>query len=713
MLTSSIFLLLAWASLGAFALYDEHEEILLDVALLQTQTSVSANDASGRHGSTRQEPVDSNNSTSSTSGAPTNAAEVSGVETNAAGDLYTFLTGLVTNSGMVAACMVGFVVLRQRYPLMFNYNCQRSPEEIRVPDMPVNDWSSWAHSALSKTHAEHVKYAGLDHAMLLEFSAMSMRMLWKIGIPMLVIMGTLNFFFGHGDAEQVGDNLSRIAMGNVRIGHPWLYYVYAIIPLIVVWIVRQETMNSMRMFCKSRFLWLKQLKIPQASTVLVEGIPEEYQSDAKVQEYFSRMFNASDVKAVNVAKNMPELESVYSELQTAVQSLAKVEQEWENAGKPEDARPQIKHMMGSLTGSSEDAIDYWKSTIETKTKEVKQYRESVVKDAASGVGGVNGHSGFVTFADCRNARVAASTKFSADRTTWLVSQAPAPQDIIWSDLKVNVELRTAKRIIGYGLVFGLYVAFTPFCLFVTNLATTINLGPFQSLWAAYAPTLGLLIFLSFAPTVLINIFSWLFNLKSEVRSQLELQNWYFWFMVFFVIGVTVVGQDFVNFVSQVAQDPLKLPLVLAEKMPSSTHYYLNFLALQWVTHGMNLTRYVPVGKFVAASKIWSEEDARELAEPEDQDYYGMGSRSARFTINLLIAMIFGTISPLMSLLAWLNFYLCRIFYGYLFVYAESKKSDSGGYFFISQLHHVAGPRTMSRPASASQRWFMPWCPTAP
>ncbi|CAK9093642.1 Hypothetical protein (Fragment) [Durusdinium trenchii] len=144
---------------------------------------------------------------------------------------------------------------------------------------------------------------------------------------------------------------------------------------------------------------------------------------------------------------------------------------------------------------------------------------------------------------------------------------------------------------------------------------------------AYAPTLGLLIFLSFAPTVLINIFSLLFNFKSEVKNQLELQNWYFWFMVFFVIGVTVVGQDFVNFVEQVAKQPTQLPMVLAEKMPTSTHYYLNFLVLQWVTHAMNLTRYMQVTKFVGFSKIWSEDDARALAEPEDQDYYGMGSRT--------------------------------------------------------------------------------------
>ena len=31
----------------------------------------------------------------------------------------------------------------------------------------------------------------------------------------LLIMSPLNFFFGHGDAEKTGDNLSRIAMGNV------------------------------------------------------------------------------------------------------------------------------------------------------------------------------------------------------------------------------------------------------------------------------------------------------------------------------------------------------------------------------------------------------------------------------------------------------------------------------------------------------------------
>ncbi|CAJ1438579.1 unnamed protein product [Effrenium voratum] len=533
-------------------------------------------------------------------------------------------------------------------------------------------------------HEDHVRYCGLDHAMLLEFCSMCNRILVKIMIPLIFIMGPLNFFFGKGEAEETGDNLSRIAMGNVKTNHPWLYYIYGLIPIFVVWVVRREIWISMRLYCRSRADWLKTLKNPQASAVMVEGIPEEYQSDEKVYDYFTRLFGKDSVKRVHVCKNVTELETVYQELRDATMALAKAQQEWENLGKGEE-RPMVKP---SVMSDPVDAIQHWQEQVELKTKETKEYRENFERDAKAGVGGVNSHSGFLTFKDARNARVAVSMKMCADRTQWLVSQPPPPTDIIWSDMKVNVDVRGVKRTIGLALVFGLYVAFTPFCVFITNLATAIDLGPFQSLWAAYAPTLGLMIFLAFAPTVLINIFSVLFHFKSQVWVQLQLQTWYWFFLVFFVILVTVIGQGFTQFVSKLADDPLSFPLLLADKMPASTHYYLNFLGLQWVTHAMNLTRYIQCMKFVGLSKIWNDDDARALAEPEDQDYYGMGSRSARFTTNMMVAIIFGTISPLMSFLAWVNFFLCRVFYGYLMIWAESKKQDSGGYFFVAQLHHV-------------------------
>merc|ERR1719238_2192742 len=90
-------------------------------------------------------------------------------------------------------------------------------------------------------------------------------------------------------------------------------------------------------------------------------------------------------------------------------------------------------------------------------------------------------------------------------------------------------------------------------------------------------------------------------------------------------------------------------------MPLTTHFYINYCVMQPLTHGMNLTRYISMIKYF----IWKNacghgkagggrsEGARFKSEPEDQDYYGIGSRSARFAFMLLVGLVFGTICPLM------------------------------------------------------------------
>jgi len=77
-----------------------------------------------------------------------------------------------------------------------------------------------------------------------------------------------------------------------------------------------------------------------------------------------------------------------------------------------------------------------------------------------------------------------------------------------------------------------------------------------------------------------------------------------------------------------------------------------------------------------------------MAEPEDQDYYGLGSRSARFTINMVVAIVYSTLSPTVALLGLVNFACCRLFYGYLINFAETKKPDLGGVFWVTKLEHL-------------------------
>jgi len=615
------------------------------------------------------------------------AALASGVSTNGSGDLTAFLEGDITALSALIFFMITFVFLRSWYPIMFNYNSMIG----LVKDTPADDWTSWIWAAAGKQREEHVATCGLDHAMLLEMCVMSMRICAWIALPMTFLMGPLCAIFGKGDASQTGDSLSMIGINNVETGS-WLMYLYGPITCLVVVMLRYEVGRSMRTFCQYRTAWLKNLNDPQASTILVESIPEDHQSEAKVREFFGKMFTPSAVKDVDMVLYIPELESACAQLETSQAALSKANQEWENAGKSEDARPQLSSLSSGASrligGSTEtDAINYWTAEVKRLEVEVSTAKQAAVKDKEQ-LGGINSNTAFVRFESRKEARVAISVVFSSDKNEWIISAPNPPSDMIFSDLKVSEESKGSKRALGYGMVFGLYVAFTPFCLWVTNLADAVDLGPLQSLWETYAPTLGLLIFLSFVPTVLINVFSMLFHYKSEIGVQQQVQIWYFWFLFFFVILVTCIGQGFSEFVEEVAEDPLSLPIILADELPSVTHYYLNFLGTQWLTHGMNLIRYIQVGKFVGARKLWSDEDAKKIAEPEDQDYYGMGSRSARFTTNLLVVVIMGTMSPLMGVQGWVNFFICRIIYGYLMVYAEGKKADSGGVFFVSQMQHL-------------------------
>merc|ERR1719359_16973 len=84
-----------------------------------------------------------------------------------------------------------------------------------------------------------------------------------------------------------------------------------------------------------------------------------------------------------------------------------------------------------------------------------------------------------------------------------------------------------------------------------------------------------------------------------------------------------------------------------------------------------------------------EEEAVRMAEPEDQDFYGIGGRSARSTLMLLIGLVFGTICPVMNFLVLVNFFTVRLCYGYLLPCAERRKSDLGGVPFCLQLNHIS------------------------
>lgn len=618
------------------------------------------------------------------------AAAITGVHSNHHGHVATFAIACIINIFTVLICMAVFSTLRLKYPLMYSGNIVQQVVPLRPTTKET--FSGWLDASLRVPTEKAAEYVGLDAALVLEFCDISCKILALIGIPMVCIMCPMHYYFGGKGAELY--DIRSIDMGNVIVSHPWLYHLHACIVNIVTILVIRVVYSAMPNFLKLRYAWLKKMKAPRCRTVLVEGIPQGWRSDKKLREFFSTMFGPEVVEGCLVVKDAPDLFKLYSEQEECEDILKDYKDKWQAEGSKPAERPKIREgICGGMcnyhvAGNEVDAIEYYEKRLSELGPQVEEARRQAVRGAEK-EGGINCESGFVTFTRRREAEICFNIMaFSSHKDEWMVSVPPPVSDIRWDDLKKPLHRTRVRTVIGYGCTLFLMAFWIPIVMFLTNVSEAVKVGPFQAIWDSFAPGLALMLFLAFLPTILLLIFSSFFSLKSEVFAQHKLQEWYFLFMLFFVIFVTVIGKGLFQAFAKIAERPGLAGQLLAEEMPKATQFYMDFLMLQWGEHAMNFLRLIPLAKFLIYKHFYDEVDAKKMSEPEDQDFFGIGSRSARFTISLLMGIIFCTLSPITPIMASILFGFMRIFYGYLVVFAEVKKPDLGGVFFNTQLKHI-------------------------
>jgi len=489
-----------------------------------------------------------------------------------------------------------------------------------------------------------------------------------------LIMGPLNMWAGGWAANN---RLNYWSMANIAHGS-WLFWAHALAVWCVVLGVHVSVFSAMDQFILHRYAWLRKMNDLRARTVMVEGIPPDYRSDEEFRRLFSTMFE-NMVESVYVVKCTPTLFPLWTKLREKMACLREAEARWEHEHKDPSKRP-VDPVKGDL-------IDYYDREVAAVTKLVEHERD-IIEVESQQVGGVNTSSGFVTFTKRRYAQLALDVRYSQNQDVYVVSTPPLPEDIIWRDLQVLDASKATWTTIGYLLLVALFVAYLPLVVLITNIANLINLGPFQPLWHSVAPSLGLTIMVSFLPSIMMWIFDSCFTLKAQAWSQHCLQRWYYAFQVVFVLLITCICTNVVTFAKQLIQDPTGFSSLAAASMPFATHFYMNYIVTQWYSHFMQLLRYVQLAKFWTFSVIYKPDEARSMSEPEDQDYYGIGSRSARLGINMAIGIVFSSLCPLILPIVFVNFAFGRLIYGYLIGFAETKKPDLGGAFWVQELKHL-------------------------
>eukprot|EP00927_Polykrikos_kofoidii_P043535 TRINITY_DN37600_c0_g1_i1.p1 TRINITY_DN37600_c0_g1~~TRINITY_DN37600_c0_g1_i1.p1 ORF type:complete len:834 (-),score=107.83 TRINITY_DN37600_c0_g1_i1:52-2553(-) len=621
------------------------------------------------------------------------AAEMTGVKQNTADDLPAFISALVLNCVLICVSFTVVSKLRQTFPAVYSYNVLKGRVSTSMYDEKVfSRFFGWWTCSWNLDMDEVTRVAGLDQCQLLEFANMSMTLLGSIAVPLIFILCPLHWAYGGNQSN--GDYLSKCGMGNVVNRHSYLFYVHAMVVWAVVIATQRQIFAYMKAFLTRRKVWLMTMPAPRSTTVLVEGIPPEGCSDEKLKAFFDSIFARQVVAEATIVKKTKRLVSMIRDAKVA-------------EGKLEEAKFQLargksgRPVVGRIVGKSVDAIDYYTSELTEARKRVESERQRLLK-ASPEPGGVNSTNGFVTFKTRRDAEVALRMTYTCDEDEYVVSLPPDPSDVIYTDFQRNPDTQKLREKVGYLAILGVFWAYMP-CVIAISTATSLeDLGArypkiFEGLsadpatvamWDGMVASLVLQLCISFVPTFLVWIFLCFFLLKADAWLQHCVQTWYFHFLVVFVLLVTCVGNSLLSTINHIVEHPTYAFVLPARAMPTATHFYLNYLCLQCVTHAQTMMRTAQLAKFLVFRAIHEEERAKELAEPENQDYNGIGSRSARFAFLLVLVLVFCTLSPLMAGMGYVNFFIIRVVYGYLLVFAETKKPDLGGAFWYTQLKHV-------------------------
>jgi len=561
------------------------------------------------------------------------------------------------NAVLALTCVTVFCFLRRRFPLVYMNNVleEKAPE---VEDIMYG----WVKASCRLTVDQAIEHVGLDRGMYLEFTHLCVRLLLLASVPVMFVIAPLYYAIGpetcFGDLPQSLKSRALI-LHWVQAGTVW-YTVLVAEGLI-------QAANSR--FRRRRLEWLLNMPRPWATTVLVEGIPPEEQSDARLRARFDFALQRPAVESAYVIRRCGDVANLADEVNTAREKLDLNKDDAESQAGLEKAEKAL-----------EDALKRFQGDIKSE-------------DMTS--------TGFVTFHQRRDAARAMHLPLAQ----LSVSRAPHPEDVRYADFMYDAKSSTRRKVIGYILVALVWFGFTPVLLGLIAVMDLSNLEHIafvryvmkfyphlRASWDGLAGSFLLNMLMGFVPSIFALVIGNCLGERSNAWTQHRLQKWLFPFLLTFVLLVVAIGDAFVGVwsVSSQVWELLDNGICakLASTLPHVSNFYLKFVTLELSVESMALTRYMNLLKFLWWRRKFGPERAREFAEPEDQDIEGFGNRCARSSLMLACILVFSVVEPVICILGLMYFALCRIYYGYLLVFAETHKPDLGGAFWSAQLRHL-------------------------
>ncbi|CAO3564743.1 unnamed protein product [Mortierella alpina] len=337
-------------------------------------------------------------------------------------------------------------------------------------------------------------------------------------------------------------------------------------------------------------------------------------------------------------------------------------------------RPTMRLGFMGIFGEKVDKIDHLREVFATLDKAVQNMRLSRVYAATS--------IGFVTFEDMQSAQILAQTVNTEETLTCETFLAPEPRDVYWDNLNLppgEIAVRTVVvNVICFFLVFFWAGPVSVFSSFL-NLDSLNKIFPgisrlagqhriLKSLIQGFLPTVGVIIFLTVVPRILLSLCRRQ-GMQSHSEIEQSLYNKYFTFILFNVVLVFTIVGTWAQAFDKVYHNLGELTTILAASLPRVAPFFVNYTILRGV--GLFPLQLLQIGDVFGQdpSRLRRGTSAPELP-------YGVVYSNA--TLVFVVILIYSCIKPLILVFGALYFAIGILVFKYQVLYVYFHPHESSG-----------------------------------
>lgn len=512
----------------------------------------------------------------------------------------------------------------------------------------------WCSTLYAVTDEEVLEHAGLDALVYLGFFRMAIKLFWTFLAISLLFIGPIRYYYtgffdsdgiswGDGDVSVFKtDGKSDKDVEQGLAGAAWMYTVFT---YIFTWIVYYFLWSQTESVVKIRQKYLGQQNSITDRTILLEGLPEEFNpyeynnhSSSDLSETSERVTTKFDeerlkkyledlgigkVRDISIASDWSTLKKLFKErqrilrhLEVAYSKFIPLDVEVYTSGNLQPSvapreqfrsRSESDSLLGpkrptkrlgflGIFGEEVDSISYYSDLLVDIDSQITLERSTAKFPSA--------RAAFVTMDSVASAQMAAQTVIDPHVYRLIARLAPAPHDVCWD----NLHLSRGNRFMRANLI-SIIIGFSTVGLIfpVIYLSTFINLKTIEKFW----PALGELISHSDTLTLLIGLvppylytllnvsvpyfYQYLSTRQGYISSgQVELsalsKNFFYLFFNLFLI-FTLAGTA--TNVWALFSDTTKVAYELANSLKTLSLFYVDLILLQGL--GMFPFRLLQVG----------------------------------------------------------------------------------------------------------------------